>query len=103
MKERFGANAVSLGALNDVGYRLLEAGKKEPALAVFKLNAAEHPESGDVFDSLGEGYLGVGDKTNAINSYLKAVELDSTNTNAVQKLEELKVSRKKIAKAKKGK
>ena len=74
-------------------------GKPDAALAAYKLNTAEHPKSGDAFDDLGGAYLKRGDKKLAIDSYLTAVSLDSTNTNAVKQLESLKVSKSKIAKA----
>ena len=86
--------------------RLMLAGKTDAAIAAYKLNTTEHPESGDTFDSLGGAYLkrgGKDDKKLAIDAYLTAVSLDSTNTNAVKQLETLKVSRSKIEKAQKGK
>jgi hypothetical protein len=81
---------------------LLVAGKTAPAIGVFALNAREHPTSGDAFDGMGEAYHQAGDSKRAIDSYLKAVALDSTNTHAVKALEELKVSKKKIERARKG-
>ena len=85
--------------LGGIGHRLMVSGKSASAIAALKLNADEHPTSGDAFDDLGEAYLSRGDKKLAIESYLKAVALDSTNTNAVKQLEQLKVSKGKIAKA----
>ena len=52
---------------------------------------------------LAEVHLRRGDKKLAIESYLKSVALDSTNTHAVTQLETLKVSKRKIAKARAGK
>ena len=85
--------------LGGLGHRLMVTGKGASAIAALKLNTDEHPTSGDAFDALGEAYLSHGDKKLAIESYLKAVALDSTNTNAVKQLEQLKVSKGKIARA----
>jgi predicted negative regulator of RcsB-dependent stress response len=43
-----------------------------------------------VHDSYGEALLLSGDTTGAVASYQRALELDSTNTNAVQVLETLR-------------
>jgi Tfp pilus assembly protein PilF len=83
----------------NIADRLAMNGKAASALAAYKLNTTEHPESGDAFDALGGAYLKHGDKKLAIDSYLRAVSLDSTNTNSVQQLESLKVSKSKIARA----
>ena len=90
----------------NIGERLTCLGKQDAAVAAFKLNTTEHPESGDAFDDLGGAYLkrgGKDDKKLAIDAYLTAVSLDSTNTNSVKQLESLKVSKSKIEKAQKGK
>ena len=92
--------------LAGLGGRLTKTGKTDAAIAAYKLNTSEHPQSGDAFDDLGGAYLkrgGKDDKKLAIDSYLVAVSLDSTNTNAVKQLESLKVSKSKIEKAQKGK
>lgn len=99
VKAQLGQPRETEGILDGIGHRLLKGGKTEAAIAAFKLNTTEHPTSGDAFESLGEVYLKQGEKKLAIESYLKAVGLDSTNTNAVQQLEALKVSKKKIASA----
>ncbi|RYG32221.1 MAG: serine hydrolase, partial [Burkholderiales bacterium] len=59
-----GANAydVSEGALNSLGYSLLRKGMRDPAIRVFEWNAAAHPQSANVHDSLGEAYLSAGRK-----------------------------------------
>ncbi|MDY8137056.1 serine hydrolase [Aquimarina sp. 2201CG5-10] len=62
--------------LNDLGYEVLKT-NRNPGLAValFKLNTELFPEEGNLWDSLGEGYLVHGQKEEAIKSYKKALEL----------------------------
>lgn len=78
------------GSLNELGYELLQGDHAADAVTVFKLNAEEFPESGNVWDSLGEGWLAVGDRDQAISCYEKAVELDPRNRNAAAQLEKLR-------------
>jgi len=99
VKDQLGSKFDQEELVNGIGYRLMGAGKLDAAIAAFKLNTTEHPTSGNGFDSLGEAYLKHGDKKLAIENYLMAAALDSTNTNAVKQLETLKVSKSKIAKA----
>jgi tetratricopeptide (TPR) repeat protein len=76
--------------LNTLGYQLLYADKRvNDAIAVFKLNATEHPASSNAFDSLGEAYRRNGEKDLAISSYQTAVKLDTTNGHATAALKEL--------------
>ena len=75
--------------MNQVGYELLQSGKKKEAIEVFKINAETFPKSGNTYDSLGEAYLADGDKKAAIANYKKAVELDPTNENGKKILADL--------------
>ena len=79
----------SENSLNTFGYELLGKDDNEPAIAIFRLNASEFPQSGNVWDSLAEGYLKMGNKTLAEVYYRKAVELDPTNESALKHLQEL--------------
>lgn len=99
MKDKLGQPGETEFLIGGIGHRLLLTGKTESALAAFKLNTAEHPQSGDAFADLGEVYVKRGDKKLAIESYLKAAALDTANTDVVKQLELLKVSKSKIAKA----
>ena len=77
--------------LNTLGYQLLYADKTvNDAIAVFKLNAIEHPISSNAFDSLGEAYRQNGERNLAAISYQTAVILDPTNGHAAAMLKELK-------------
>lgn len=76
--------------LNTLGYQLLYGDKRaRDAIAIFKLNTAEHPTSSNAFDSLGEAYRQNGGKDLASSSYRTAVKLDPTNGHAAQMLREL--------------
>lgn len=76
--------------LNRFGYELLQADKVKEAIKVFKLNVEEYPESGNVYDSLGEAYMVDGNNQLAIQNYEKSIELDSKNTNGIEILKKLK-------------
>lgn len=64
---------------NSLGYRELRKDKFEEAIAIFKINAALHPESYNVYDSLGEAYLKSGDTTQALENYKQSLIYDSGN------------------------
>ena len=64
--------------LNSLGYRLLYVDRNAgEAVAIFKLNTIEHPESSNALDSLGEGYQVNRERDLAIASYESALEARS--------------------------
>lgn len=75
--------------INQCGYMAL--GRKNLAQAeyFFKLNIKNYPESANVYDSMGDYYKQVSDKTNAISNYKKALSINKENIETKQKLEEL--------------
>ena len=75
--------------LNTLGYTLLASGRTDAAIAVFRLNAEEYPESGNVYDSLAEAQMAAGSRDDAIRSYARSLELDPSNRNAVEQLAKL--------------
>ncbi|GMT97528.1 hypothetical protein KH5H1_16470 [Corallococcus caeni] len=77
------------GQLNSLGYRLLQTGRAADSIEIFKLNVEMFPQVGNVYDSLGEAYLAVGDKEQARVNYRKALELDPANANAAAALQNL--------------
>jgi tetratricopeptide (TPR) repeat protein len=81
---------VSESQLNALGYRLLQEGKTELAIGVFEFCVAEHPESANAYDSLGEAYAALGEKESAIRNYEKSLEMDPGNDNARRMLEDLR-------------
>lgn len=76
------AGVGSESAVNDLGYSYLGAGKTGMAIAVFRFNAEQFPESSDVYDSLGEALMEAGRIDESILNYRKSVELDPGNENA---------------------
>lgn len=62
--------------LNQYGYTLLNQNQQDKAIEIFILNTKRHPESSNVWDSLGEGYALKGDKKNAITNFKKALSLN---------------------------
>lgn len=61
--------------INLMGYRLLQAGHTDEAIEVFRENVTRHPESANVYDSLGEAYERAGDLSNAKVNYTRAAEI----------------------------
>jgi Flp pilus assembly protein TadD len=76
-------------AINALGYQLLSAHRNQEAIDVFKLNVAAFPQSGNVYDSLGEAYMKMGDNKKTAENYRKSLELDPANKNAETMLEKL--------------
>lgn len=75
--------------LNQWAYALLAKGKKQEALAMFKLNVVLYPESFNTYDSLAEIYEDLGDKALATKNYRKSLELNPKNDNAAEHLKKL--------------
>lgn len=78
--------------LNRLGYSLLYSGQgqEKDAITVFQRNIQEFPASSNVYDSLGEAYMKVGQKDLAIANYEKSLQLNPKNQNAVERLKKLK-------------
>jgi tetratricopeptide (TPR) repeat protein len=79
--------------INALGYKLIRDKNLEGAVRIFEVNAHEHPNSANAYDSLGEGYADAGDVQKAIQAYRRSVELNPGNDGAKQmilKLEEKK-------------
>ena len=58
--------------MNAYGYQLMGAGDMAGALAVFRKNVEDHPESWNVWDSLGEALAAQGETAEAKQMYEKA-------------------------------
>ncbi|WP_448549697.1 serine hydrolase [Thalassotalea fusca] len=65
----------SEGFLNSFGYTMLNAGKVELALSVFKLAVKRFPKSWNAYDSLAETFNKRGNHVKALNMYKKALAL----------------------------
>ncbi|MEM7763069.1 MAG: serine hydrolase domain-containing protein [Pseudomonadota bacterium] len=77
--------------LNRLGYRLLESGSEQNnrwALNLFALNMTLFPEMPNVWDSLGDGYLAIGETELAIGAYDAAVRLGMSDSK--EKIDALK-------------
>ncbi len=72
--------------LNAWGYKLREQGQPEQALAIFRLNVADHPGSWNAHDSLAEALEASGDRAGAITHYRQSLKLNAGNGNAVERL-----------------
>lgn len=77
--------------LNRLGYRLLQAGKQNEAIEIFKLNVAEYPKAFNTYDSLGEAYMVAGNNDLAILNYKKSLELNPNNNNATAMLKRMEL------------
>ncbi len=73
--DRTRAEALTLATENEVnayGYQLLGAGDTAGALAIFRQNVEDHPDSWNVHDSLAEALAAQGQTAEAITLYEKA-------------------------------
>jgi hypothetical protein len=80
--------------VNALGYRLLNEGRAEDAIAVFRLNTARFRESANVWDSLGEALEQSGRRDEAIASYREALARDPDYPSSVRALQRLGADRR---------
>ncbi len=76
--------------LNNLGLHLVfhpQGGAN--GIAIFSLATSLYPNSSNLYDSMAEGYLFLGEKEKAIQSFRKSLELDANNLHAAKRLEEL--------------
>ena len=84
-----GAWDFSERAVNALGYEMMRSGKADVAVAVFRYLVESFPQSGNAWDSLGEGLAALGKKDEAVKAYARSLELDPGNRNAVAMLQRL--------------
>lgn len=77
-------------AYNALGYNLMNQQKYEEAIEVFILNIKLYPHSANVYDSLGEAYMNIGNKELAVKNYKKSLGLNPQNDNAVAMLNRIR-------------
>lgn len=77
----------SEASINQLGYQYMDK-NLDAALAIFKLNVEEHPESFNVYDSYGEALLKA-----AIENYSKSVEINPANTHGIEVLKKMGVDK----------
>ena len=95
LKEKYygtGAYQFNESVLNNLGYAALSE-NPEGALKAWKLNSKEYPKSGNVWDSLAEGYMKTGDNKKAKKYYRKSLKLSPENQNAKDMLKKLEKSK----------
>ncbi len=77
--------------LNNLGLQLLfNPSKSEQSIQVFSLATEIYPTSANLFDSLAEAYLHLGNKPKAIENFEKSLELNAQNQNAIDRLQQLR-------------
>jgi tetratricopeptide (TPR) repeat protein len=76
------ATLVSEDNINNLGYGLMGRKLFPQAVAVLRFNAEGFPGSANVWDSLADAYFHSGDIPNAVENYKKALQIDSTYSNA---------------------
>lgn len=90
IKARFPELHLSEDRMNAWGYILLNQQKRARAARdIFAWNVAQHPDSSNVHDSLGEALAATGDKAGAIVEYRRSVELNPDNSNGKEMIEKL--------------
>ncbi|MBL7757501.1 MAG: tetratricopeptide repeat protein, partial [Chitinophagaceae bacterium] len=96
LKQQAGADydADREAALNSIGYSLLGKKRYDAAIVVLEYNTKMFPQSGNVFDSLGEAYYIKGDKEKSLLNYQQALRLDPQNEGAKEKIKELQAGGK---------
>jgi len=67
--------AVPEGVINELGYAALSGGKIQDAIALFKRNVKENPNSANAYDGMTDGYAKAEMWQDAVRSSQKAVEL----------------------------
>ena len=76
--EALRADALKIANENDInlyGYALLGQKKTDEAIAIFRKNVKDHPDSWNTYDSLGEALAAKGSRQEAIDSYRKALSM----------------------------
>jgi dienelactone hydrolase len=89
--------------INLLGYARLQAGEKQEAIELFKLNTEAYPESANAQDSLSDGYLAAGQNDLAVAAEQKCLELlpaDKNDPDFKNRLEQ--AAKEKMTKLKTG-
>jgi len=84
--------AIDEETMNRIGYVLLRGKKLKDAIEVFKQNVADHPDSWNVFDSLGEAYAADGQTSLAIQAYERSLQLNPASTGGAEALKKLRAA-----------
>ena len=88
-------------ALNLLGYQLLQDGRIQQAVELFKLNTEAYPASANTYDSLGDAYLADGQNDRALQASQKAIEMLAGDKSSNDRKQAIRASaEQKIAKLK---
>lgn len=79
--------------IHGIGYTRQKEGDLKTALEIFKFSIELYPDNFHLFDSLGEVYLELGDKSNALKSYKKALEINPKLSSALEAVKKLEVKK----------
>jgi CubicO group peptidase (beta-lactamase class C family) len=79
--------------IHGIGYTSQMEGDFKTALEVFKFSIELFPDNFHLFDSLGEVYLELGDKSNALKSYKRALEINPKLESALEAVKKLEVKK----------
>jgi len=90
LKDLYGPGIFAEPLLDEVGSRLLNANQIDPAIAVLRLNVEAFPTSSSTHERLADGYVKASDTKQAIESYERALAIDSKNSTAREKLDKLR-------------
>jgi CubicO group peptidase (beta-lactamase class C family) len=80
--------------LNTLGYSLLSNQRTKDAVAIFKLNTEEFPQSWNAFDSYAEALMNDGQNKAAIENYKHSLALNPDNMNATEQIKILEAKKK---------
>ena len=69
----------------------------DAAIGLFKINVELYPDSWNVYDSLAEAYMLKGEMETAAKLYMKSLELNPDNSNAVDMLKRIQDEAKETA------
>jgi dienelactone hydrolase len=89
------------GAMNQLGYSHLQAGRTAEAVRLFRLNTLAYPTSANTYDSLADAYLANGQNELALRMSEKALELlpkdrsTEERKNAIRESAEQKIAKLK--------
>ncbi|MBZ5686853.1 MAG: alpha/beta fold hydrolase [Acidobacteriia bacterium] len=87
--------------INLLGYARIQAGARDEAIELFKLNTEAYPASANAQDSLSDGYLAAGKNDLALAAEEKCLDLLPADTNDAQFKTQLEqAAKEKIAKLK---
>jgi tetratricopeptide (TPR) repeat protein len=76
--------------INQLGYQQLRFKHIDEAIEFFKQNIKLHPNSFNVYDSMGEAYMINGQKSLAIENYEKSIAINPQNENGKEIIRKLK-------------